>query len=157
MLWRFKCSACYTTLTRIINADEPEAPWKDTKSDGAKLRESQQIPSLPHSAKNELRGLIGLTQWQCQLTPNLVDHYQTQQLDGIWIPGGYILFIAMSYCPGGPVGDKFRRMRVKREKGFEKRFRRAYEYVSFFFLCYYTGWWLGADGLRCAYGARCLM
>lgn len=51
----------------------------------------------------------------------------------MWVPGGYILFIAMSYCPGRPVGgDKFRAMGGEEREGIREASRRAYEYVSFF-------------------------
>lgn len=113
MLWRFICSACYTIPTIAMNADDRRIPWKETESDESELRRNQKISSLPNSAKNELRGLTELTQRQCQSIPNLVDYYQTQQSDEMCVPGGYILFIAMSYCPGRPVGgDKFRGLGV---------------------------------------------
>lgn len=126
-----------------MNADDRRIPWKETESDESELRRNQKISSLPNSAKNELRGLTELTQRQCQLIPNLVDYYQTQQSDEMCVPGGYILFIAMSYCPGRPVGgDKFRGLGVEERVGIRKAFRRAYEYVSFSLLTC----WIMADG-----------
>jgi len=55
----------------------------------------------------------------------------------MWVPGGYILLIAMSYCPGSPFGsvDRFRGMGDKEREGIREAFGKAYEHISFFFLC----------------------
>ena len=98
-------------------------------SDTSESRRMQRRRDLPHYATDELEGLKTLTQNQCTSSPRLVNHMQCEQDETMWIPGGYLLFILMTRCPGISV-EKFDRKLLKRDE-ILPAFEDAYRYVSF--------------------------
>lgn len=96
-------------------------------------RECQARNDLPVSAQNELLALSELKECQSTGTPILVDSFQDKQSANMCVPGGFLLFLLMTHCPGVPVPD-FRTRPLEEREDIRQAFRIAYEYISFFTL-----------------------
>lgn len=68
-------------------------------------RERQARKDLPVSAQNELQVLSELKECQSTRTPILVNSFQGKRSANMCVPGGFLLFLLMTYCLGVPVPD----------------------------------------------------
>ena len=101
-------------------------------------RERQARNDLPVSAQNELLALSELMECRSTGTPILIDSFQDKQTANMCVPGGFLLFLLMTYCPGVPVLD-FRTRSLEERENIRQAFRIAYEYTSFLTLQNFCG------------------
>ena len=101
-------------------------------------RERQARNDLPVSAQNELLALSELKECRSTGTPILVDSFQDKQTANMCVPGGFLLFLLMTYFPGVPVPD-FRTRSLEERENIRQAFRIAYEYTSFLTLQNFCG------------------
>ena len=116
----------------MVDADPSceRIPYEGTMSDTSESRRMQRRQDLPRNARAELEGLETLTQNQCTSSPRLVNYVQCEQDETMWIPGGYLLFILMTRCPGIPI-ENFDREPLLKHDEILQAFEDAYMYVSF--------------------------
>jgi len=103
-----------------------QIPHGSTMSDKPESRGMQRHEKPSRSARAELEGLQILTQNQCTSAPRLVNYLQREQDDTMWIPGGYILFILMTKCPGKPI-ENFHKEPLTKRNEIRQAFEDAYK------------------------------
>jgi hypothetical protein len=101
-------------------------PHEGTMSDKPESRRMQRTQELSGNASDELEGLRTLTQHQCTLAPRLVNSLQCEQDETMWVPGGYLLFILMTRCPGKPI-ENFRDEPPVKQNEIRQAFENAYK------------------------------
>ena len=79
----------------------------------------QRTQKFPRNASDELEGLQILTKHICASAPRLVNPLQSEQDESMWVPGGYLLYILMTRCPGKPIVTFLQKPPVKQNEIYE--------------------------------------
>jgi hypothetical protein len=82
------CSSCYT-------ASEGRSSDKD-------CRRNRPSKFIHEHTSTEIAALKQLTNASCQSTPRLLDVKKEMQSEDDEFPGGYVIYILMTFLPGNP-------------------------------------------------------
>ncbi|KAH8804894.1 hypothetical protein F5884DRAFT_430267 [Xylogone sp. PMI_703] len=125
----FSCTQVGTSGPEHVIKVHMQIPRMGTMSDRVASRAKQARTKLSAKARKELEALENLTRQGSQSTPTLVNFTQTTQDNDGWVPGGFILFLLMTKCPGTPI-EKFQLKpdaeREKIRKAFEVAYKDCY-------------------------------
>lgn len=99
-------------------------------ADSIESRRRQSREDLPRYARDELAALQLLTRGRCKSTPLLISHLQDKQGDDMWVPGGFVLYILMTKCPGTALEHSgFHTLPPETREDIRKSFKIAYTWV----------------------------
>ena len=73
---------------------------------------------------NELVALSQLKKTSCQSAPRLLDYKEERQSEDDEFPGGYVVWILMTFLPGNPPYDFWELPRVEKAR-IQKAFKEA--------------------------------
>ncbi|RFU28707.1 hypothetical protein B7463_g7605, partial [Scytalidium lignicola] len=102
----FLCTQVGTPGPEHVMKIHMQIPHGETESDEPRTRALQATHNLPDHARYELEGLQTLKEHSCRSAPTLVNYMQHSQDTNSWVPGGYLLYLLMTKCPGKPI-EKF--------------------------------------------------
>jgi hypothetical protein len=105
-------------------------PHINTEFKSAQLRRAQADINQPRRLKDEIAGLTQLTLNNSQHTPLLISVLHTQQGDDALVPGGFVTYVLMTWCPGEPLFEHnyFSESGIERSS-IHKAFADAWKYV----------------------------
>ncbi|RFU35279.1 hypothetical protein B7463_g1019, partial [Scytalidium lignicola] len=112
----FSCMEVGGSGTEHVIKIHMQIPHGGTESDRLRSRALQASDNLPEYAKDELEGLKTLTTHGCRSTPALINFMQCKQEEDMWVPGGYLLYLLMTKCPGKPIEHFRQQPYSKREE-----------------------------------------
>ncbi|RFU35698.1 hypothetical protein B7463_g721, partial [Scytalidium lignicola] len=104
-----------------------QIPRAGTMSDDSRSRAAQARKDVSANGAAEIEGLKLLTKGNCQSTPRLANYVQQKQKEDMWVPGGFLLFILMTKCPGTPLNGGFHEKPADERKEIRKAFEVAYK------------------------------
>ena len=106
------CSSCYTD--------------SEGRSFGRDCRRNKPSKFIHEYTLDEIAALKQLTNASCQSAPRLLDVKKEIQSEDDDFPGGYVIFILMTFLPGNPPYDFWelpREEKARIQKAFKKAIR----------------------------------
>ncbi|KAN0073360.1 hypothetical protein V8E54_008580 [Elaphomyces granulatus] len=103
-----------------------QIPYRRSESNPSASRARQALQEPSPYVHREIKALARLAEGACTSSPVLLGHTQEEQDATMWIPGGYIVYILMTWCPGVVLLDFWRRDPAERQV-IRNAFKIAYE------------------------------